>query len=113
MNTIPQADEGTAMNRGLEQALDRGGLARFCARHRVHRLSLIHGDPLSARTPTGSYDVLVEFEPGASPSTFVLIGMEIELSELARRRVDLRTYDQLKHGTARRLLDGAKTIFVT
>jgi predicted nucleotidyltransferase len=43
----------------------------------------------------------------------VLIGMEIELSELARRRVDLRMYDQLKHGTARRLLDGAKTIFVT
>jgi predicted nucleotidyltransferase len=39
--------------------------------------------------------------------------MEIELSEMAGRRVDLRTYDQLKHATARRLLDGARTVIVT
>ncbi len=98
------------MTDSFEQILDRTSIARFCTRHRVYRLSVIHGDPVKARTPAGSYDVLVEFESGESPSTFEVIGMEIELSDLAGRRVDLRTYDQLKHTTARSLLDGARTL---
>ena len=82
------------MTDSFEQILDRTSIARFCTRHRVYRLSVIHGDPVKARTPAGSYDVLVEFESGESPSTFEVIGMEIELSELGRsqsRSANLRS----------------------
>lgn len=100
------------MTEGLEQIMDRSAIAKFCTRHRVYRLSAIHGEPLKPRTPAGGYDVLVEFKSGAVPSTFELIGMEIELSEMAGRRVDLRTYDQLKHTTERGVLDDARTIAI-
>jgi len=112
MRTISQGEHKSGIKDALGQNMDRTAIAKFCTRHRVYRLSVIHADPLKARTPAGSYDVLVEFESGESPSTFAVIGMEIELSELAGRRVDLRTYDQLKHTTARRLLDGARTVVI-
>ena len=36
-------------------------------------------------------DMLVEFEPGLGPGLLGIAGMEIELSELLGRKVDLRT----------------------
>ena len=39
--------------------------------------------------------MLVEFEPGHIPGYFGLVGMEMELSEIVGRKVDLRTPGEL------------------
>jgi predicted nucleotidyltransferase len=51
---------------------------------------------LTHRFGAGSdVDVLVEFEPGNVPGYFELVGMELELSEMLGRKVDLRTPEEL------------------
>ena len=45
--------------------------------------------------PESDVDVLVEFEPGARVGLIRLAGMEIELSEMIGREVDMRTAEDL------------------
>src|SRR6266571_4130937 len=70
-------------------------IERFCERNHIRKLSLF-GSILTPRFSSESdVDVLVEFEPGESPSYFDLAGMEQELSKALGRRVDLRTPNEL------------------
>ena len=67
----------------------------FCQRHRILKLSLF-GSVLTPRfRPESDVDFLVQFEPEASISYFDLVGMEMELSEVIGRKVDLRTAEEL------------------
>ena len=50
---------------------------------------------LGAQRPGCDVDLLVEFEPDHVPGLIALGGMEIELSELLGRKVDLRTAGEL------------------
>lgn len=71
--------------------LPREQVAEICRRHRVRRLSLF-GSVLTDRFgPDSDVDLLVEFEPGAVVGYLTLAAMEIELSRLLGRKVDLRT----------------------
>jgi predicted nucleotidyltransferase len=46
--------------------------------------------------PESDIDLLVEFDPGATPGLFTIAGMEEELSALfGGREIDLRTYHDL------------------
>lgn len=75
----------------LNIQIDEHQLVDFCRRHHIRRLSLF-GSVLTDRFgPESDVDVLVEFEPGQEPGLFALSGMEIELTELLGREVDLRT----------------------
>ena len=67
----------------------------FCEHHRIRRLALF-GSVLRADFRTDSdVDVLVEFEPGTRVGLLGLAAMEIELSDLFGRKVDLRTAAEL------------------
>jgi predicted nucleotidyltransferase len=67
----------------------------FCVRNHIRKLSLF-GSILTPRfRPESDIDMLVEFEPGRVPGLFDLAGMEIELSEMLGRKVDLRTPQEL------------------
>ena len=71
--------------------LPREQIEAFCVRHHIRKLSLF-GSVLTPRfRPTSDIDVLVEFEPGQGPGYFGFAGMELELSDLLGRKVDLRT----------------------
>lgn len=71
--------------------LPREQIEAFCVRHHIRKLSLF-GSVLTPRfRPTSDIDVLVEFEPSRGPGYFGLSGMELELSDLLGRKVDLRT----------------------
>jgi len=76
--------------------LEDSVLGRFCAQHRIRRLSLF-GSTLTGRAlATSDVDLLVEFEPGQEPGLLGLAEMERELSSLlGGRRIDLRTPDAL------------------
>jgi len=66
-------------------------IAEFCRRHGIRRLSLFGSVLRDDFGPDSDVDVLVEFNPGATPGLFGLAGMEIELSEMLGRKVDLNT----------------------
>ncbi|MFI5166781.1 MAG: nucleotidyltransferase family protein [Thermoanaerobaculales bacterium] len=75
--------------------LDQQAIAAFCRKHHISRLalfgSILHGD---AR-PDSDVDILVEFEAGSAVGLIRLGGIELELSELLGRHVDLRTPGEL------------------
>ena len=76
--------------------VDREGLAALCHRHRIRRLSLFGSVLHGTDRPDSDVDLLVEFEPDATPGLLGLAAIEMELSNLLRgRRVDLRTPQEL------------------
>lgn len=75
--------------------LPREQIEAFCVRHHIRKLSLF-GSVLTPRfQPSSDIDVLVEFEPGQRIGYFALSGMELELSDLLGRKVDLREPDEI------------------
>ena len=73
----------------------RDKVAAFCQRHYISRLSLFGSVLTPAFRPDSDVDVLVEFDPDHIPGFFALAGMEIELSGILGRKVDIRTAEDL------------------
>ncbi len=71
-------------------AIDREGIADFCRRHHIAKLSLFGSVLRDDFAPESDVDVLVEFEPGHGPG-LAFFGMEDELSRMLGHRVDLNT----------------------
>jgi hypothetical protein len=87
--------------------LPREQMEAFCVRHHIRKLSLF-GSVLTPRfQPSSDIDVLVEFEPGQGPGYFGLAGMELELSDLLGRKVDLRTPGEISRYFRDRVLASA------
>ena len=71
---------------------DQAALATLCRRYHIRRLSLFGSTFKGANRPDSDVDLLVEFEPGATPGLLTMAHIEIELSPLVGgRKVDLRT----------------------
>jgi len=66
------------------------GIAAFCRRHHIRRLWLFGSILRDDFGPDSDIDVLVEFEPGATPG-FGFFGLQEELSNILGRKVDLNT----------------------
>ncbi len=74
----------------------REALAAVCQRHGIRRLSLFGSTLEGTNHPDSDVDLLVEFEPGATPGLIRLGGIARELSALlGGRTVDLRTAGDL------------------
>ncbi len=66
-------------------------IAEFCKKHHIRKLSFF-GSVISEHfTQDSDIDVLVEFEHRQVVGLLRLASMEIELSELLGRKVDLKT----------------------
>jgi predicted nucleotidyltransferase len=76
------------MFHGVEIPTDR--IADLCRRHRIRRLALFGSILRDDFGPDSDVDVLVEFEPGATPG-FGFVGIQEELAEILGRKVDLNT----------------------
>jgi predicted nucleotidyltransferase len=70
--------------------LDQSKIAEFCRERHIRRLSLFGSVLGEDFGPDSDVDVLVEFDPEHVPG-LEFFGMEIELSELLGRKVDLNT----------------------
>ena len=75
--------------------IDHEKIADFCRRHHIRQLALFGSVLRSDFRPDSDVDVLVEFDPGASAGFLRLAAIELELSEVLQRRVDLRTPAEL------------------
>jgi predicted nucleotidyltransferase len=69
-------------------------LAAFCQQHKIRRLSLFGSILRDDFGPDSDVDVLVEFEPGATPG-LAFFGMQDELTAIVGRKVDLHTMGSL------------------
>jgi len=87
-------------------------IADYCRRHHIHKLSLFGSVLRDDFRPESDVDVLVEFEPGATPGLFEYVGMEMELTELLGRKVDLLTAGFLSPYFREEVLREARPIHV-
>jgi len=67
-----------------------GMIKQFCQKHHIRRMSFFGSVVRDDFGPNSDIDVLVEFEPGYVPG-FDFFSMEIELSRILERKVDLQT----------------------
>ena len=75
--------------------LDTAEVAALCRRQHIRRLALFGSGLRSELGPDSDLDLLVEFEPGHVPGLIRLAEIQIELSALVGREVDLRTLEDL------------------
>jgi predicted nucleotidyltransferase len=66
-------------------------IAEFCRRHYIRRLALFGSVLRDDFTLDSDVDVLVEFEPGTRIGMIRLAGIELELSGILGRKVDMHT----------------------
>jgi uncharacterized protein len=69
-------------------------IAEFCRKHHIKKLALFGSVLREDFRPESDIDVLVEFEPEHIPG-FEIVDIEDELSQMAGRKVDLRTPAEL------------------
>lgn len=85
-------------------------IVRFCKRHRIRRLALFGSVLREDFSPESDVDVLVEFDPGASPG-WEFFAMQDELSAVLGRRVDLNTPGFLSRYFRDQVLAEAETVY--
>jgi uncharacterized protein len=71
--------------------MPRERLEEFCKRHHIVRLALFGSVLREDFGPDSDVDVLVEFAPGSTPGLLRMAGLELELTAMLGRKVDLRT----------------------
>jgi predicted nucleotidyltransferase len=73
-------------------------IAAFCRRHHIRELALFGSILRKDFTPDSDVDVLIDFEPEAEKELTLLdlVGMQLELSQILEREVDLVLRDGLK-----------------
>jgi len=88
--------------------IPREKIAEFCKRNHIRKLSLF-GSVLRGDFGSDSdIDLLVEFDPDHIPGLIRLVGMEIELTEILGRKVDVRTAQDLSRYFRQEVLDSAE-----
>ena len=86
-------------------------LADFCRRYQVRELALFGSVLRNDFRPDSDVDVLIEFEPEAQVTLLTLSGMQIELTKLLQRSVDLVLLEGLKPVIREAVLSSAETIY--
>ncbi len=85
-----------------------GEFGDFCRRNHIRRLALFGSVLRADFSGESDVDVLVEFEPGHPVGLIRLAAMELELSEIVGRKVDLRTPADLSRYFRQDVLESAQ-----
>ena len=88
--------------------LPKEKIAEFCRRNHIRRLALFGSVLRGDFRPDSDIDFLVEFDPNHIPGLIRLAGMELELTELLGRKVDLRTAQELSRYFRQEVTDSAE-----
>jgi predicted nucleotidyltransferase len=88
-------------------AIPKDQVAEFCKKNHIRKLSIFGSVLRDDFTPASDVDVLVEFDPLRIHGLIRLAGMEIELSEIIGRKVDLRTAQDLSRHFRQEVVESA------
>ena len=83
-------------------------IMEFCKQSHITKLSLFGSALRSDFTEDSDIDLLVEFDSNHIPGLIRLAGMEIELTEILGRKVDLRTPQDLSRYFRQEVVDTAE-----
>ncbi len=83
-------------------------IAEFCKKNYIRRLSLFGSILRGDSSLDSDIDLLVEFHPDHIPGLIRLAGMEIELTKILGRKVDLRTPQDLSPYFREEVLNSAE-----
>ena len=83
-------------------------IVNFCRANRIRRLALFGSVLREDFTPSSDVDVLVEFDKDARVGLIRLAALEMELSQLLGRKVDLNTPGFLSKYYRKRILSEAE-----
>lgn len=75
--------------------VSKNELKRFCKKRGIKKLSLFGSALRNEMKKESDVDLLVEFQAGSTPGLMGLAGIEIELTKMIGRKVDLRTPSEL------------------
>ncbi|MHB9022589.1 MAG: nucleotidyltransferase family protein [Armatimonadota bacterium] len=89
-------------------SIDRKRIEDFCRKHHIIKLALFGSVLRDDFRPDSDIDVLVWFDPAHLPSLLGIAGMEIELTEMLGRKVDLRTPEELSRYFRQEVVDEAE-----
>jgi predicted nucleotidyltransferase len=92
----------------LENKISKEKIADFCKKNNIRKLSVFGSFVRDQLKPDSDIDILVEFEPDHTPGLFSIIRMEMELSEIVGRKVDLRTPEDLSKYFREEVVKSAK-----
>jgi hypothetical protein len=93
---------------GVHIEIPREKIAEFCKRNHIRKLSFFGSVLRDDFGPDSDVDVLVEFEPEHVPGYIRLAGIEIELSEIIGRKVDMNTPNCLSQYFREEVIKAAK-----
>ena len=98
-------------------SISRERLADFCRKHGIKRLAIFGSALREDFGPESDVDVLVEFEPDRIPGLLGVAGMEIELSNVFGRDVDLVTRSEVEDSRnyirRKSILESAEVVYGT
>ncbi len=83
-------------------------LAQFCEVYHIRKLSLFGSALRDDFTPASDIDILIEFEPGFKIGLLKMAQIENELSDMLKRKVDLRTPGDLSRYFRQEVLENAE-----
>ena len=89
-------------------SIPKASLASFCQVRGIRRLAVFGSALRSDFGPESDIDLLVEFEPGRTPGLLGMAGMELDLSRMFGRKVDLRTPGDLSRSFRQHVIDEAQ-----
>lgn len=79
----------------LVSKMPKDKLMEFCKKNHIRKLSVFGSALRGQLKPDSDIDLLVEFEEKHIPGLFSIVKMEIALTEILGRKVDLRTPEDL------------------
>jgi len=92
--------------------VDKEKIVVFCVKHHIRKLAFFGSVLRDDFREESDVDVLVEFDEGHEPGLIALAGMEEELSSIIRRKVDLRTPEDLSRYFRDKVVSTAEVEYV-
>ncbi len=89
----------------------RSRIVELCRKHKVRELSLFGSRARGDNNAHSDFDFMVDFLPESGIGLIEFSGMQIELEELMKNRVDLVTKDGLKPLIREKILSEAQIIY--
>ena len=80
------------MKKSKNLKISKKQLSEFCKKNHIRKLSLFGSALRDDFGPDSDVDMLVEFGPEARIGLIGFAGLELELSKILRRKVDLNTH---------------------
>jgi predicted nucleotidyltransferase len=91
--------------------LTKEQIADFCKKNHIKKFAFFGSVLLDDFRPDSDIDILIDLESGAPIGLFEMADMELELSDMINRKVDLRTPQDLSKYFRNKVVEESKVLY--